>query len=202
MVRQGINALLSFKDDIAVVGQAEDSGQAFALAEKLRPDVVIVAMRLAVRDGLESLRRAFQSCCGATLLVLMPHDNHPFQGHLAIAGAAGYLTEQASAQLLTTAVRGIHEGNNGRDKAARSAPTHSRVLPNGTAAEDDSRRLTAREREVLRLIAEGNANKQTASKLSISIKTVEKHRQHVMDKLGIHETATLTRYALYAGIAQ
>ncbi len=203
IVRQGIDALLAVKEDITVVGQATDFRQAFALAEKLRPDVVIIAISMALRTGLEALRRIFETRYGSRLLVLVPHNgNNSFAAHVAASGAAGCLTEQAGSQLLATAVREVHGRNQffgpGGGRPAESQPP---ARQRGAAPEKAITRLTSRECEVLQLIAEGNANKQTASRLSISVKTVEKHRQHLMDKLGIHETATLTRYAVYAGIA-
>lgn len=202
IVRQGLDALLAHKDDITVIGQAPDCRRTFELAEQLRPNVVIIAISMALRNGLESLRRILESCCGARVLVLLPHNgNDALVAHVAAAGAAGSLTEQASSQLLATAVRKVHATKQFvRQGVARlTEPPMPRA---GAAVTKDRTQLTARERQVLQLIAEGNANKQTASKLCISIKTVEKHRQHVMDKLDIHETASLTRYAVYAGIAQ
>ncbi len=203
LVRQGINALLAPKHDITVIGQVSDCRQAFALAEKMRPDVVIIALGLALRNGLESLRRILEASCGTRVLVLLPHnDNNVLVEHVAITGVAGCLTEQAGSRLLATAVRAVHEKIRffSRGVAPRaSAPPPSRHRYTGPVK--NCTRLTTRELEVLQLIAEGYANKQTASKLGISIKTVEKHRQHMMNKLGIHETATLTRYAVYAGIA-
>lgn len=204
LIRQGINALLGTKDDIAVIGQVSDCQQAFALADKLRPDVVIVALSLALRNGLESLRRTLENDYGARVLVLIPHHhNDMLVEHIASSGVAGCITEQAGSQLLATAVREVHEKNSFFDhgngtSAGPALPPRMRY----TGGSDKNRtRLTSRELEVLQLIAEGNANKQTASKLGISIKTVEKHRQQMMTKLGIHETATLTRFAVYAGIA-
>jgi DNA-binding NarL/FixJ family response regulator len=189
LVRQGINALLASKDDIAVIGQASDCHQAFALAETLRPDVAILSFSLALRDGVEFIvRRMFEAGKGTRVLVLMPcSDNQGLIDEATISGTAGCLTEQAGSQLLANAVREVH----GKNKLSGGE-----VLPPAPRPS-----LTSREIEVLHLIAGGNANKQTAAKLGISVKTVEKHRQHVMTKLGIHETATLTRFAVYAGIA-
>jgi DNA-binding NarL/FixJ family response regulator len=189
LVRQGINALLANKDDITVIGQASDCDQAFALAEKLRPDVAILSFSLALRDGLEFIiRRMFEAGSGTRVLVLMPHsDNQGLIDQATISGTAGCVTEQAGAHLLASAVREVH----GKNKLSVRE-----ILPPASRPA-----LTTREVEVLHLIAGGNANKQTAAKLGISVKTVEKHRQHVMTKLGIHETATLTRFAVYAGIA-
>ena len=203
IIRQGIGTLLDSKDNIAVVGHAPDYDQVTRMAEKLRPDVVIIAFSMALRNGVEAIRRILGKLCGARMLVLVPHDDNAFGEHIAAAGAAGYLSEEASSQVLETAIREAHETNSffpsgiGR-RSHQDFPTPHR----GTAREQAVAHLTTREWEVLQLIARGNANKQTATKLGISIKTVEKHRQSLMDKLRIHDTATLTRYALYAGIAR
>jgi DNA-binding NarL/FixJ family response regulator len=197
MVRQGIDALLRPAPGIAVVGHAADSGQMFELAAKLRPDCVIVAVRMALRLGLETVRGVLQSRCGSSLLVLLPRRDCPLIGHVSVAGAAGYVTEEDSAERVAHAIRGLRRaGDDARVPAGCCAPPRFSSAPGGR----EITRLTARECEALQLIAEGNANKQIAGKLRISIKTVEKHRQNLMDKLGIHETATLTRYALLTGI--
>ncbi|HEY8994277.1 MAG TPA: response regulator transcription factor [Lacunisphaera sp.] len=204
LVRQGINSLLADRNDITVIGEAADCRQAYGLAEKLRPDVVIISLSLVLRNGPESLRCILEAAGGARALVLTPHyHNNVLTEHVAISGVAGFLTEQAGTQLLATAVREVHTQNHFSDEAqVPPVPSPAPVSRYRHSESDaDFPRLTSREVEVLQLIAEGNANKQTASKLGISIKTVEKHRQHVMTKLGIHETATLTRFAVYAGIA-
>lgn len=203
MIRQGMDAILDRSDNIAVVGQAPDFHQLSQLAEKLRPNVVIMAFSMALKNGLETVRRLLGDLCGARVLVLVPHNDDAFGDYIAASGASGYLSEESCSRLLATAVREVHEKNKffpcgiNRRASIQFPSPHRRA-----GREKDTTQLTTREAEVLQLIAEGNANKQTASKLGISIKTVEKHRQHLMDKLRIHETATLTRYALYAGIAR
>jgi DNA-binding NarL/FixJ family response regulator len=198
IVRQGIGALLDAEENIEVAGQTADVSEALALAEKLRPDVVIISIRLALRAGLESFRRNIGASCGARVVVLLPHnENNALTDHVSAAGATGSITEQASARLLTAAVRTAFWSHHPFENAGTRLQSEYH-----SGAERDITRLTSREREVLQFIAEGNGNKQTASKLNISVKTVEKHRQSIMDKLGIHETATLTRYAMYAGLVQ
>ncbi len=203
IVREGIGALLGPAAGIAVVGQAADSSQMFELAARLRPDFVIMAVRMALRLGLETVRGVLHSRCGSGLLVLLPHRDCPLIGHIGVAGVAGYLTEEDSAERMANAIRELPRCNEIASPAASWRETTRFSSGEGTAAAGkEITRLTARECEALQLIAEGNANKQIAGKLSISIKTVEKHRQNLMDKLGIHETATLTRYALFSGIVQ
>ncbi len=205
IIRQGIGALLDRQDNIAVVGQAPSYEQVAQMAEELRPDVVIIAFNMALRNGVEAIRRLLGNLCGARMLVLVPQDNNnAFGDHIAASGAAGYLSEEANSQVLESAVREVHESNHfypsgGSHRLESLQPSSPQFqgLRDRCVAQ-----LTSRELEVLQLIAEGNANKNTAAKLGISIKTVEKHRQSLMDKLRIHDTATLTRYALYAGITR
>ena len=190
------------EDDIAVIGRTPDCDHVFELAARLRPHVVIITVRMALRMGLESTRLVLHAKCGARLLVLVPQCDSAFVRHVVAAGASGYLTGRNSYPRLAKAIRdaclkkqpvcgaiAVSDESHG--------PSHGRDPPIKGNTE-----LTVREREALQLIAQGHANKQIADKMCISIKTVEKHRQHLMDKLDIHETATLTRYAIYAGIAE
>jgi DNA-binding NarL/FixJ family response regulator len=192
------------RDNIHMVGATSHYHKMTALAAELQPDVVIISFNLAMKTGLELVRRNLSQICGARLLVLTPHTDHAFGEHIAASGAAGFIHDQTCAELLAAAVREVHE--NKENFFPRGFTRHASVeyqpLHGQTPCDKNTTDLTAREREVLQHIAAGNANKQTASKLGISIKTVEKHRQRLMDKLHIHETATLTRYALYAGIAR
>ena len=187
-------------DDVELVGQAPDPLLVLDLAKKLRPDVVIISIRMVLRIGLENFQNTLGHCCKARLLVLVPCDDRAFFEHVIASGAAGYLTEQACSEVLLAAIRSVHAkepfSQNGTNRifVRPSSTRNGSILPPG-----ETTSLTPRERQVLQLVAEGFANKQTAGKLCISIKTVEKHRQRLMDKLGIHETAGLTRYALYAG---
>lgn len=190
-IRQAFGTYFRSDDGIVVVGQASDDGAVLEMAERLRPHVVVIAMRMALRLGLETLGRILRTRWGSELMVLLPHRDCPFVNHVTVAGAAGYLTEQDTSDLMAAAIRKACAKARG---GARGFDRHADATP-----PKDATSLTKREQEALRMIAEGRTNKAIAAEMCISIKTVEKHRQHVMDKLGIHETATLTRYALYAG---
>ena len=136
--------------------------------------------------------------------MLSAHSDDAYIEQATAAGAAGYLIKQSSAHVLCEAIREVHQGNHffspaisrRLDQRNRKSPDREGLLKKKNA------NLTSREAEVLQLIAEGNANKQTASTLGIGIKTVEKHREHLMEKLDIHDTAGLTRYAISAGIIE
>ncbi|MDP3070748.1 MAG: response regulator transcription factor [Opitutaceae bacterium] len=200
-VRQAFCANCSADEGVAVVGQAADSSHVLGSVERLRPDVVVMAMRMALRLGLETLRRTLKARWGADLLVLLPNRECPFVTHVAAAGAAGYVSERDPSGLMVAAIRQVHGNHDGCPCGfGRPQGTPRPSINRDPAGGKETTHLTARERETLRLIAEGNANKQIAAKFGLSIKTIEKHRQNLMDKLGIHETATLTRYALYTGI--
>jgi DNA-binding NarL/FixJ family response regulator len=186
--RHQFKTLLAPADDIAVIGRTADCGRVLELAAKLRPDVVVITVRQALSLGLETMRLVLRTRCGSRLLVLVPQCDSAFVRHVVAAGAAGYLTGPDSSPRLARAIR----------EASRETPSSRGHAPTVKFLTH----LTEREREALQLIAQGNGNKQIADQMSISIKTVEKHRQNLMDKLAIHETATLTRYAIYAGIAQ
>ena len=196
-----LKSLLSLAN-ISILGVSDHYPQLLEAASRHRPDVVIISFGLALKTGLERVSRTLTETCGARLLVLTPHTDHAFGEHIAAAGAAGFLHEHACPEQLTSAVRAVHEKSDFFPRGCVHAPLRTACSQRRSVSDRNRSELTAREREILRHIAEGNANKQTASKLGISIKTVEKHRQRLMDKLRIHETATLTRYALYAGIAR
>ena len=202
VVRQGLNALLAAEDDMEIVGEAGDGRQAVALAKQLVPDVVVMDVAMPQLNGLEATRQIRRAVPSAKVLVLSSYGDDEFVDQLIEAGAVGYLIKQTAATELLNAIRETRNGN-----AYFSAPIARRMRErkkdafiNGRPAGKRTDHLTTREAEVLQLIAEGMANKQIAAELSISIKTVEKHRQQVMNKLGIHDVAGLTRHAIASGI--
>jgi len=205
VVREGLRALLEAESDIEVVGEAETGRQAVALARKLLPAVVVMDIAMPLLNGLEATRQILMAAPKTRILILSAHGDDAYVEQVTELGAAGYLIKQNSALVLPKAIREAHKGNTFfspsilrrlRDRQTKS-PHGLRGRHKKPAAV-----LTSREMEVLQLIAEGNANKQTAAELGISIKTVEKHRQHLMSKLDIHDTAGLTRYAIAAGIIE
>ena len=204
VVREGLRTLLEAEGDIRVVGEAATGRVAVELARKLLPDVVVMDIAMPVLNGLEATRQIRKSISGVKVLILSAHSDGAYVEQVMALGAAGYLLKQTSAQVLSQAVREVHKGKTFFGPAvARSlhdqygqSPDHGRLITKMGA------RLSSRETEVLQLVAEGMANKQVAAELGISVKTVEKHRQRVMEKLDIHDTAGLTRYAIAAGIIE
>lgn len=205
IVREGLRLLLDLGDACKVVGEASDGRQAIKLAAELHPDVIVMDIAMPGLNGFEATRRILLEAPDAKVLVLSAHSDDEYVEHMALLGASGFLVKQNSGQALMFAITEIAAGrpyySEGILKRLRKARRKAREAgrPQSTKLR---RPLTAREAEVLQLVAEGQANKQVASELGISIKTVEKHRQQLMDKLDIHDTAGLTRYAISSGVIE
>ena len=203
VVRQGLRALLSQEEDIEVVGEAENGRQALQMATKTMPDVVLMDVVMPLMNGLEGTRQMIKNIPSAKVLVLSSYSDDDYVQQLTAAGASGYLTKQTAGNDLLLAIREVHKGN-----AFFSPAIAKRLRDRCRQAFSDGQplkknvELTSRESEVLQLIAEGLPNKQIAGELGISIKTVEKHRQQVMNKLNIHDVAGLTRYAISKGVVE
>jgi len=204
VVRQGLRALLSVEDDIEVAGEVQDGREAVRLIEKLLPDVVVMDIAMPLLNGVEATRQILKLVPDTRVLILSAHSDDEYVLQVIEAGAAGYLLKQTAANTLVMAIREAHRGGTyfSRSISKRLGELRERSMGRGNKSRKGAVSLTSREREVLQLIAEGMGNKQTAAELGISIKTVEKHRQHLMSKLGIHDTAGLTRYAISAGIIE
>ena len=204
VVRQGLQALLASEEDIEIVGEAENGREAVVLAKKLLPAVVVMDIAMPVLNGLEATRQMTRTVPQTKVLILSTYCDDEYVQQLTEAGAAGYLVKQTAATDLLKAIREAFRGNAFFSPSiAKRLRDHCReVLSGGTPARRRRDYLTTREAEVLQLIAEGRANKQIAAELCISIKTVEKHRQQVMNKLNIHDVAGLTRHAIAKGIIE
>jgi DNA-binding NarL/FixJ family response regulator len=205
VVRQGLRALLEMEDDIEVVGEGANGVEAVEMARDLRPAIVVLDLAMPQLNGLEAARRILQlDDPRPRVLVLSAHGDDAYIEQVAALGVHGYLLKQASANVLATAIREILRGKVFYSPAIAKRLEDQEPAP--PTRRDGGRRnlvhLTSREREVLQLVAEGNPNKLVAAELGISIKTVEKHRQGAMHKLDIHDTASLTRYAISAGIVE
>jgi DNA-binding NarL/FixJ family response regulator len=204
IVREGLRTLLEAEADIAVVGEAETGRRAVALTRKLHPDVVVMDIAMPLLNGLEATRQILKAVPGTKVLILSAHSDDAYVEQVIAMGAVGYLIKQTSARVLSRAIREVHAGRAAfspaivrrLDHRNQESPTRAGQLKRQIA------RLSSREAEVLQRIVEGEANKQIAAGLGISIKTVEKHRDRLMHKLNIHDTAGLTRYAIGAGIIE
>jgi DNA-binding NarL/FixJ family response regulator len=204
VVREGLRTLLDGEGDIQVVGQAATGREAVELARKLRPCVVVMDIAMPVLNGLEATRQILKANPAAKVLILSAHSDDTYLEEVVSLGASGFMIKQTSARELCRAVRAIQQGNVFFSSTiAQRVRKQYRCLPSGgRLVRNRGTRLSSREVEVLQLIAEGCPNKRVASDLGISLKTVEKHRQRLMAKLAIHDTAGLTRYAIGAGIIE
>lgn len=204
IVRQGLRKLLEAEGDIEVVGEAATGRQAVALTLKLRPAVVVMDIAMPLLNGLEATRQIRRLAPDAKVLVLSAHSDDAYVERVTTLGATGYLIKQTSSHFLSEAIREVHKGNTFFSPAIAKRLHHRTEQPLDRKGRSRMKvsRLTSREAEVLQLIAEGEGNKQIAAELTISIKTVEKHRDHLMQKLDIHDTAGLTRYAIAEGIVE
>ncbi len=204
IVREGVRRMLELEADIEVVGEAADGRAAVAMVKRLRPAVVLMDIAMPQLNGLEATRQALKAVPETKVLMLSAHSDDAYVTNATESGAVGFLLKQTSAQDVCRAIREVHKGNTFFSPSiSRHLDYHRRQsagrtgLPKSKVAS-----LTSREMEVLQLIAEGKANKETAAELGIGVKTVEKHREHLMQKLNIHDTAGLTRYAIGAGIIE
>jgi DNA-binding NarL/FixJ family response regulator len=204
IVREGLRALLAADSAIEVIGEAHNGREAVELTKAMKPDVVVMDIAMPLLNGLEATRQILAAMPQTKVLILSAHSDDAYIDRVISVGAVGFLIKQTSAQILAKAIHEVMAGN------AFYSPQVSKRLRDHYQKPDKigglmikkATGLTSRELEVIQLVAEGHANKQVAAGLNISIKTVEKHRQHLMDKLNIHDTAGLTRYAIAQGIIE
>ena len=202
VLRQGLRALLEAENDIRVVGEAENGRQAVQMTKRIQPDVVLMDIAMPSLNGLEATRQINAQRLRSKVLILSCHGDEDYVQRSIDAGAVGYLIKQTSAHDLIRAIREARKGNAFFSPiiSKRLLEYYCETIVKGIRVPRSRPFLTSRETEVLQLIAEGDGNKQIAAELGISIKTVEKHRQQVMNKLHIHEVAGLTRYAISKGM--
>jgi two-component system response regulator NreC len=202
IVREGVRMILSTHPDIEVVGEASNGEQAVSLAQTLRPDVVVMDISMPGMNGIEATQQIRQRAAGVNVLALTMHEDDHYVFQLLKAGAAGYVLKRAAATDLVDAVRAAARGEAFLypSVAKTVVADYLRRLQRGEAERKPYDGLTPREREVLALIAEGHTNQQIANRLFISIKTVQTHRAHIFEKLGLHDRTELVRYAIRVGL--
>jgi DNA-binding NarL/FixJ family response regulator len=204
IVREGFRQMLELESDFQVVGEASDGRRAVVLARKLLPDIVLMDIAMPLLNGLEATHQLLKVRPDAKVIILSAHSDDAYLQGAMVSGAAGFLLKQSSAHDVCRAIREVHGGKRFFSQAIAKRFQDFRLpSPDRTGGINTKlAQLTSRETEVLQLIAEGKANKETAAELGICMKTVEKHREHLMEKLNIHDTAGLTRYAISAGIIE
>jgi len=197
--REGLRTLLRARDDIEVVGEADNGRTVVSLAVQLEPDIVIMDVAMPDLNGIEATRQITTTRADAKVLALSMHSDSRFVTRMLQAGAHGYLLKDCAFEELTLAIdtivtEGVYLSPGVTGVVVRDYMQHL------SSAESSATLLSSREREVLQLVAEGLTTKDIASKLHISIKTVESHRRQIMDKLEIRSVAELTKYAVREGL--
>ena len=202
LFREGVRSLLTGQPDLEVVGEVEDGRAAVRQALALKPDVVLMDITMPQLDGIEATRQIHARDETIKVLVLTMHDNEEVFFRSLNAGASGYVLKRSGGQELMAAIRATHEGNSYLSpylaKALMDEYLHR--VERGAEEPAQGKRLSAREQEVLKLIAEGHSSREIAEMLDLSVKTVHNHRTRLMTKLDIHRNADLVRYAIRLGM--
>ena len=188
LVRKGFRRLLEDETGISVVGEASDGVEAVALTEQLGPDVIILDLSMPRLDGMAAMGEIRRKSPSTAILVLSMHDGATYVRNAFGAGARGYLLKNAVDVDLVTAIRTVASGR------FYNSPPRDEFVPEG------ERQLTAREKQVLQLITQGNSNKEIAALLGLSVNTVAVHRANVMETLNVHKTAELVMHAIRKGL--
>jgi len=200
MMREGLRALLAVAPDIEIVGEASDGRTALDLVRTLLPDVVVMDVGMPELNGVEATRRIRAEHAGVKVIALSTHTDKSYVHHMLEAGACGYVLKISAHDELLRAVRAASRGRTylSPEIAGVVVERSTHVHSGGEVSAYST--LGAREREVLQLVAEGKTSGETAKQMHISIKTVESHRRNIVQKLGLHGTAELTKYAIREGL--
>ncbi len=203
LFRSGIRALLEDEQDMVVVGDANDGREAVRLAAQLKPNVILMDIAMPLLNGLEATRQIKREHPEIHVLVLTMYDHEEYFRQMLEVGASGYIIKRAAAQELVAAIRAVHNGE------AVLSPAITRLVledylkhDSVPKEEEDPNTLSAREREVLQLIAEGKTSREIADILSLSVKTVQSHRTNLLQKLDLHDRGDLIKYAIQKKIIE
>jgi DNA-binding NarL/FixJ family response regulator len=200
ILRDGLRLVLEAQPGIAVVGEAENGREALELVEQLHPDVVVMDIAMPQMNGAEATRQIKRRFPSTRVLILTMHENQQYLMQIINAGAIGCVLKRSAGAELVTAVRAAARGESYFSPSMASMLLEDYRVRLGQQEADDVGMFTEREREVLQLVAEGKTNKEIADILTVSIKTVQTHRAHIMEKLDAHDRTDLVRYAMRKGI--
>ena len=197
LVRAGIHSLLKLVDDIEVIGEASDGKEALVKARQLRPDVVLMDLAMPVMGGLEATRRLRRAFPGIKVLALTQYDDSEYVIPIIEAGACGFITKMSAFTELAAAIQAAHRGESYLSSTAATAlvEEYQQKIP-AEGEQDPHQQLTDREREVLKLVAEGHTTREIAEMLVVSPKTVEWYKSSLMNKLNLHSRTDLIKYAI------
>jgi len=201
LVRSGIRSLLESSQEVEVVGDVGDGRAALELCRQLSPDIVLTDVEMASLNGIETARQLHATLPDIKIIMLSMHGDSQYVLESLKAGATGYVLKDAAFTELLTAIRTVAEG-----RRYLSPPLADLVMDdyvrraNGHQAASDLDKLSAREREILQMVAEGRSSSQVAATIHISVRTVDTHRYNIMQKLGIHSIAGLTKFAIAHGV--
>jgi two-component system, NarL family, response regulator NreC len=201
IVRAGLRMLLQAQPDIQIVGEADNGRDAVAKARELQPDIVLMDISLPDIDGFEATRQIKRALPNVAILALTMHESDEYFFKMLNAGASGYVPKKAAPTDLVTAIHMIHEGGVFLYPAlAKSLVRDYMGRASETGAKEALGGLTDREQEVLKLIADGLTNQEIGTRLTISVKTVERHRANIMGKLNLHSRTEFVKYAIRKGL--
>jgi DNA-binding NarL/FixJ family response regulator len=198
IVRQGLRALLDQHCDLEVVADVSNGRDAVAAVKEHRPDVVVLDVAMPELNGVEATRQIIEHCAHTRVIGLSMHEDRGFALRMLQAGARGYLLKEGAFDELVTAINAIVAGR--IYLGSKITDTVLNALMEGKGRDDESDLLTAREREVLQLLAEGHSTRAMAQRLDVSHKTIETYRKRLMTKLNVHSVAELTKIAVREGI--
>jgi two-component system response regulator NreC len=201
VVRSGLRALLERQNNFEIVGEAEDGRETVSLCASLLPDVVVMDVGMPLLNGIEATKALLKQSPSTSVVMLSMHSDEAYVMRSLQAGALAYLLKDSAASDLLSAIDAVSHGKSFFSPTIRHllAEDYIRVLQQKGAV-DSFELLTMREREILQLVAEGKTNKEVAAALNISPYTVETHRGHILEKLGLHSPAELILYAVRKGI--
>jgi len=203
ILRAGLKMMLNAQPDMDVIGEAQDGRQAIQESQRLRPDIVLMDITMPDMNGIEATRQIKKVSSDIKILILTMHENDEYVFQALRAGASGYILKEAADTELISALHVVQNGNFYLSPSAQSIMVGDYLQRVNAGEEKDSYNiLTEREREILKLVAEGFTNNQIAGLLVISPKTVDTHRTHIMDKLNLHSRAELVKYAMRRGLLE
>lgn len=202
VLREGLRILINSQPDMECVGEAADGRAAVRGVEELQPDVAVLDVSMPELNGLQATKRIKQCCPDAKILTLTRHRDDGYLQQLLKAGSSGYVLKQSASTVLLTAIRAVAAGQRFLDPAITEKVIGSYVANSAKKGVPAPVELSDREEEVLRMIAWGYSNKEVASRLELSVKTVEVHKANAMRKLGMRSRIDIVRYALLQGWLQ